>query len=84
MNAVIIDPQKLIGAKVNIKSLTIHNGMSWSKDDQTEECTVEDIGFKISLDGKCFTIVTLKEHPTRRFTLGDLIVISLPKDESEQ
>lgn len=74
-----ISPENLIGARVIIKSLTHQNDWGW-KGEGTEG-TIEDIGLKVSLDGKCFAVVTLKEYPDKRFTLGDLKVIKLPRYE---
>lgn len=77
----VIDWDSLIGAKVRISSLTMQNG--WMlKNPEKKEYTVGDIGFRITVDGKCRTIITLEEVEDRTFSLKDIEIISL-KDEQD-
>jgi hypothetical protein len=66
-----ISLDKVRGSKVIIKSLTISNGFNWEPI-KNKEYTISDIAFRISTDGKCFTIVKIKEIPDRTFTLKDI------------
>lgn len=67
---------QLLGAKVRINSLPISNffGTMCSVSD---EFTVKDIYFRISLDGKVITLVELVEYPGKFFTWKDLDVIEV-------
>lgn len=72
------DYKNLIGAKVRVKSMPMsnfHRGVFG-------DCTIEDIYFRISIDGKVITVIRLKEHPDLFFTWKDLEVLSV-KDYPE-
>lgn len=72
----IIEWDSLIGAKVRISSLTMQNG--WMlKEPERKEYTVKDIGFRVTVDGKCRTIITLNEVEDRTFSLKDIEIIEL-------
>jgi len=67
------DYKNLIGAKVRIKSMPMsnfHRGVFG-------DCTIEDIYFRISIDGKVITVIRLKEYPDLFFTWKDLEVLSV-------
>lgn len=66
-----ISLDKVRGSKVRIKSLTVSNGFNWEPA-KNNEYTISDIAFRISVDGKCFTIVKIKEIPNKTFTLKDI------------
>lgn len=66
-----ISLDQVIGSRVKIKSLTISNGFDW-KPSKDNEYTISDLVFRISIDGKCFTIVKIKEIPNKTFTLKDI------------
>lgn len=65
----------LLGAKVKIGSVTMQNS-HLGEEQPTEVYTIEEIGFRISLDGKCYAIVSLKEIEDKTYKLSDLIYVS--------
>ena len=67
------DYKNLIGAKVRVKSMPISNFYNGVFGD----CTIEDIYFRISIDGKVITVIRLKEHPDLFFTWKDLEVLKV-------
>jgi len=71
---------EMIGAKVQVKSLSLQNGQEW-KHKSTENFTIKDIAFRISLDGKCFAIITLEEVNDRVFTWKDLEVVEINEED---
>lgn len=71
----VIDWSRAIGAKVKVRALTMQNGWDWNYDPKME-FTIASIGFRITVDGKCHTIVSLEEVEDRTFTLKDLDFIS--------
>lgn len=77
-NSGLISISQVIGAKVYIKSITMGNAWNW-KDSGKRTYTVKDVGFRISVDGKCFTILTLEECD-EIFTLKDIEFIKLNDD----
>ncbi len=66
------DYLNFIGAKAKIKSVPISN---FSNKLPVGECTILDVYFRVSLDGKAITVVRLKECPDLFFTLKDLEII---------
>ena len=61
----------LIGSKVYIKSMPV----SGFFDIQSGVvCTISDIYFRVSIDGKVITLVALKELPGKVFTWKDLMI----------
>ena len=72
----IVEYENLIGSKVKIKSASMQNGFYWTKN--TDQLfTVSEIGFRISIDGKCHTILSLAEVTDRTFTLKDIEIVEL-------
>lgn len=67
------DYQNMIGAQAKVKSMPVSNFSSGIMASDTY--TIEDIYFRISLDGKVITIIRLKELPDHFFTWKDLEVI---------
>lgn len=65
------DYKNLIGAKVRIKSMPMSNFHKGVFGD----CTISDIYFRISTDGKTITVIRLKEYPDLFFTWKDLEVL---------
>lgn len=76
----IIDIEKIIGAKVRVKSLTTQNYCGWKKNSDTI-FTVESIKFRVSIDGKCYAILKLEGIEDRTFKLSDLVFIKLNENE---
>ena len=72
------DYKNLIGAKVRVKSMPMSNFHKGVFGD----CTIEDIYFRISIDGKVITVIRLKEYSDLFFTWKDLEVLSV-KDYPE-
>ena len=71
----LINIQELVGAKVHIISVTMQNCNyhGTSKD----VYTVGNIYFRVTLDGKCHTLVSLAEIPEMTFKLTDLEFVEL-------
>ena len=69
------DYEKLIGAKVSVKSLPVSNFFGCF--DGSGNKTIKDIYFRISIDGKAMTIIELEEYPDKIFTWRDLEIIEL-------
>ena len=67
--------EQLIGAKVSVKSLQVSNFFSCF--DSSTICTIKDIYFRISLDGKTITIIELDQYPGKVFTWRDLEVVEI-------
>lgn len=76
----VITLQQMIGAKCYIRSVSAMNGWRWDENAIGKEYTVKEIGFRISIDGKCFTIVVLDGIDDRIFTLKDLEFVELGDD----
>lgn len=75
-SSAVIEYENLIGAKVKVKSASMQNGFHRVKD-INQLFTVSDIGFRISIDGKCHTIISLAEITDRTFTLKDIEIVVL-------
>lgn len=75
--------EELIGATVKISSMPISN-MRTIAIDSSQSFTVEDIDFRISLDGKAITVVKLKGLEDLVFTLKDLIFTGVILKEEEE
>lgn len=76
----VITLQQMIGAKCYIRSVSAMNGWRWDENAIGKEYIVKEIGFRISIDGKCFTIVVLDGIDDRIFTLKDLEFVELGDD----
>lgn len=69
------DYSQLIGAKVQVKSLQVSNFFNCFN--ASDVCTIKDIYFRISIDGKTITIVELDQYPDKVFVWKDLQIIEL-------
>lgn len=67
--------QSMVGAKVKVKSTAVTNFFSTFLASDT--CTISDIYFQVSLDGKCITVIELAEQPGKFFTWKDLEIVEL-------
>lgn len=67
----------LIGAKVRIKSMPVHNYFGPSRRATIGTCTIAGIRFQVSLDGKAVTVIDLAEVPGDVYAWKDLEIISL-------
>lgn len=67
------DFQNMIGAQVKVKSMPVSNFSSGIM--ASDIYTIEDIYFRVSLDGKTITIIRLRELPDLFFTWKDLEVL---------
>ena len=67
------DYQNMIGAQVKVKSMPISNFSSGIM--ASNIYTIDDIYFRVSLDGKTITIIRLRELPDLFFTWKDLEVV---------
>lgn len=67
--------QSLIGGQVRVRSTAVTN--FFGSVSAGETCTIKDIYFQISLDGKAITIIELAEFPGKFFTWKDLEVIEV-------
>lgn len=76
-----IDIENIIGAKVYVKSVSGQNGWRWTEREKSL-FTISGISFRVSIDGKCFTLVELEEFKDRMFTLKDLEFVELYEQDS--
>ena len=67
------DFQNMIGAQVKVKSMPISNFSSGIM--ASNIYTIDNIYFRVSLDGKTITIIRLRELPDLFFTWKDLEVV---------
>ena len=77
--------EELIGARVKISSMPVTNFAGGGFDTETP-CTIKDIYFRVSLDGKTITIIELEEFPGYFFTWKDLEIEAIlvkPKKDGE-
>ena len=75
--------EELIGAHVRISSMPISNFAKGF--DCYQICTIKEILFRISNDGKTITVIILNEFPDYFFTWKDLEVIGIvvkPKENN--
>lgn len=66
---------QLLGAKVHVKSLPVSN--FFCNINSSDVMTIENIYFRVSLDGKTITVIELSELPGKVFTWRDLEIIEL-------
>ena len=74
----------LIGSVVKISSMPVSNFRKGF--DASQPCTIKDIYFRISVDGKVITVIELNEHPGMIFTWKDLKIEGIlvkPKKDGE-
>ena len=79
------DMTDLIGAHVRISSIPVSNFAK--RIDANQVCTIKEIGFRISNDGKTITIIILDQFPDYFFTWKDLEVIGIvvkPKNDGNE
>lgn len=69
--------EQLLGAKVCIKSTSVNNFMSCFGFDSSQLVTIKDIYFRISMDGKAFTVIEIEELPSKVFLWKDLEIVEL-------
>jgi hypothetical protein len=74
------DYKDLIGSAVKVKSMPVTNFIAI---DSEEVFTIDDIYFRVSLDGKIITIVKLKELPGSFFTLRDLELVGISRKSNK-
>ena len=67
------DYKNMIGAKVKVKSMPISNFHAGI----LGECTISDIYFRISTDGKVVSVIRLEEYPELFFNWKDIEVIKV-------
>ena len=72
--------EDLIDSGVKVKSMPVSNFIAI---DSEATYTIEDIYFRVSLDGKIITIVKLKEIPGAFFTLRDLELVGIRKKSKQ-
>ena len=78
--------EELIGAHVRISSMPVSN-FAIRGFDCHQVCTIKDIIFRISNEGKAITIILLDQFPDYFFTWKDLEVIGIvvkPKKKKKQ
>lgn len=75
----IIDYAQLLGAKVQVKQIS---GMTQWIGRRNTLYTIQDIKFRILLDGKCYTLVTLEECPENVFLLKDIEIESINEENN--
>lgn len=69
--------EQLIDAKVRVKSSSVGNFMSCFGFDSSKLVTIGNIYFRISMDGKAFTVIEIKELPDKVFLWKDIEVVEL-------
>lgn len=77
--------EELIGAHVMVSSMPISNFSKGIDGHQT--CTIKDIIFRVSNDGKAITLVILDQYPGCTFGWKDLEVIGIvvkPKENGNE
>ena len=77
------DYVQLIGAKVQIKSLPVSNQFKCFSSGSSIG-TIDNIYFRISLDGKTITVIELLEYPDQIFTWRDLQIIEVNNVSTEK
>lgn len=75
----LIDYTQLLGAKVRIKQIS---GVTQWIGRKNILYTIQDIKFRILLDGKCYALVTLAECPENTFLLKDIEIESLNEENN--
>lgn len=75
----LIDYTQLLGAKVRVKQIS---GVTQWIGKKNILYTIQDIKFRILLDGKCYALVTLAECPENVFLLKDIEIESLNNEDN--
>ena len=76
------DKDDLIGAHVKVASMPGSN--FFQIQDADKICTIKEIYFRVSLDGKTITVIELNEYPGVIFTWKDLLIEGLIYEESSE
>lgn len=76
-----VDIENIVGAKVYVKGGSGQNAWHWNEHERAI-FTISWVGFRISIDGKCFTLIELEEIKDRSFTLKDLEFVQLYEQDS--
>ena len=74
----LIDYTQLLGAKVRVKQIS---GVTQWLGRRNTLYTIQEVKFRILLDGKCYALVTLAECPENTFLLKDIEIESLNEEE---
>lgn len=75
----LIEYTQLLGAKVRVKQIS---GVTQWIGKRNVLYTIQDIKFRILLDGKCYALVTLSECPENTFLLKDIEIESLNNEDN--
>jgi hypothetical protein len=75
----LIDYTQLLGAKVRVKQIS---GVTQWIGRKNILYTIQDVKFRILLDGKCYALVTLAECPENTFLLKDIEIESLNEENN--
>lgn len=75
----LIDYTQLLGAKVRVKQIS---GVTQWIGRKNILYTIQDVKFRILLDGKCYALVTLVECPENTFLLKDIEIESLNEENN--
>ena len=75
----LIDYTQLLGAKVRVKQIS---GVTQWLGRKNTLYTIQEIKFRILLDGKCYALVTLAECPENTFLLKDIEIESLNEEDN--
>lgn len=69
--------EQLLGAKIHVKSTSVGNFMSCFNFDSSKLVTIKNIYFRVSMDGKAFTVVEVEEFPEKVFLWKDIEIVEL-------
>lgn len=75
----LIDYTQLLGAKVRVKQIS---GVTQWLGKRNTLYTIQEVKFRILLDGKCYALVTLAECPENTFLLKDIEIESLNEEDN--
>lgn len=75
----LIDYTQLLGAKVRVKQIS---GVTQWLGRKNTLYTIQEVKFRILLDGKCYALVTLAECPENTFLLKDIEIESLNEEDN--
>jgi len=75
----LIDYTQLLGAKVRVKQIS---GVTQWLGRRNTLYTIQEVKFRILLDGKCYALVTLAECPENTFLLKDIEIESLNEENN--
>ena len=75
----LIDYTQLLGAKIRVKQIS---GVTQWLGRRNTIYTIQEVKFRILLDGKCYALVTLAECPENTFLLKDIEIESLNEEDN--